>query len=239
MNIVQGYITAGVLPGKVLADFRGQLDKAGFELPSGYSFEYGGEVAERNEAIGMLSASAGVLVVLMGATLVLSFGSFRMAGIIATVAVLSLGLGLGSLWFFDYPFGFMAIIGTMGLVGVAMNDAIVVLAALRELPHELQRDRTAVREVVIRSTRHILATTVTTVAGFLPLILAGGGFWPPLAITIAGGVVGATLLALVLVPSTFLIAVSSVRAVATAVEPRDVAENPIQLQQTVEALVPA
>jgi multidrug efflux pump subunit AcrB len=204
VNVVRGYITAGVLPGKVLADYREQL-AVDLNLPAGYEMEFGGEFAERNEAVGKMSASLGVLVVAMVATLVLSFNSFRLAAIIAVVAVMSGGLGLGSLWLFGYPFGFMAIVGTMGLVGVAINDSIVVLAALREDELARSGDPSAIREVVVRSSRHVFATTLTTIAGFLPLILEGGGFWPPLAITIAGGVGGATLLALVFVPSSYLI----------------------------------
>jgi multidrug efflux pump len=205
VNVVRGYITAGVLPGEVLSAFQSRLDE--LHLPSGYEMEFGGETAERNEAVGKLAGSVGVLVVLMVATLVLSFGSFRMAGVIGTVAVLSGGLGLGSLWLFGYPFGFMAIVGTMGLVGIAINDSIVVLAALQDDAGAVARDRAAIRDVVVRSSRHVLATTVTTIAGFIPLILEGGGFWPPLAITIAGGVFGATLLALVFVPASFVLVV--------------------------------
>jgi multidrug efflux pump subunit AcrB len=48
--------------------------------------------------------------------------------ILAAVAGLSIGLGLFAWWIFGYPFGFMAILGTLGLVGVAINDAIVVIA---------------------------------------------------------------------------------------------------------------
>ncbi|MGI9455236.1 MAG: efflux RND transporter permease subunit [Aeoliella sp.] len=205
VNVVRGYITAGVLPGKVLADYRNQLEASNFDLPAGYEMELGGEYAERNKAVGSLSASLGILGVVIAATLVLSFSSFRFAGIIALVAAMSGGLGFGSLWLFGYPFGFMAIVGTMGLIGVAINDSIVVLAALREDKLARIGDPVAVRGVVVRSSRHILATTFTTIAGFLPLILEGGGFWPPLAVTIAGGVTGATLLALVFVPSTYLL----------------------------------
>ena len=101
----------------MLADYREQLEAGGVSLPAGYEMEFGGEFAERNEAVGSLSASLGILVVLMAATLVLSFGSFRLAAIVAVVAGLSAGLGLGSLWLFGYPFGFMAIVGTMGSWG--------------------------------------------------------------------------------------------------------------------------
>lgn len=54
------------------------------------------------------------------------------------------------------------------------------------------------------ATRHIVATTLTTMGGFLPLIAFGGRFWPPLATAIAGGVAGSAILALYLVPSLFM-----------------------------------
>lgn len=204
-NTVQGYISAGVLSSKVLGEFQKELAASGFMLPPGYSLEYGGESAERDHAIGNLMSSVGVLLVMMAATLVLSFGSFRLAGIIAAVGGLSVGLGLAALSVFGFPFGFMAIIGTMGMVGVAINDSIVVLAAVREDERASAGDVRAIREVVVHSTRHVLATTVTTIAGFLPLLIAGGGFWPPLVIAIAGGVAGSTLLALYFVPAAFLV----------------------------------
>ncbi|MEM7556018.1 MAG: efflux RND transporter permease subunit, partial [Cyanobacteria bacterium P01_A01_bin.84] len=65
----------------------------------------------------------------------------------------------------------------------------------------------AIIQVVLRSTRHVIATTLTTAVGFVPLLLGGGEFWPPLAIAIAGGVSGATLLALYLIPAAYLIVV--------------------------------
>ena len=206
MNELQAFITAGVLPAAVLADFQARLAESEFTLPEGYHFEFGGEAAKRDDAIGNLMSSVGILGVMMVATLVLSFGSFRIAGIIGAVAALAVGLGLGALALFGYPFGFMAIVGTMGLIGVAINDSIVVLAALREDPLARKGDPQAVGEVVLHSTRHVLSTTLTTIAGFMPLILAGGGFWPPMATAIAGGVAGATVLALYFVPSGYVLA---------------------------------
>ncbi len=206
MNEIQGFLTAGVLPAKVVADFRARLQSVGFEMPPGYSFEFGGEAEKRDDAVGNLMASVGVLMVLMVATLVLSFGSFRIAALVGSVGVLSVGLGLGALWLFGYPFGFMAIVGSMGLAGVAINDAIVVLAALREDPAARAGQPAAVGDVVVRSTRHVVATSLTTMAGFTPLVVFGGGFWPPLAISIAGGVGGATILALYFIPSAYILA---------------------------------
>src|SRR6056297_426414 len=203
MNEVSAYIRAGVLPSEVQNRVEGLIAAERIRLPDGYRMEFGGEASQRDDAVGNLLSTVGVLAVLMLATLVLSFGSFRMAGIIAAVAALSVGLGLCALAVGGYPFGFMAIIGTMGLIGVAINDSIVVLAAIRSNPVAATGDPDAIIGEVLQSSRHVIATTLTTMAGFTPLILDGGLFWPPMAVCIAGGVAGATLLALVLVPSCF------------------------------------
>ena len=237
MNEVQGYLRAGVLPAEALHAFEAQLAEAGFRLPPGYSYEYGGEAAKRDDAVGDLMANVGVLLVMMAATLVLSFSSFRIAGIIGAVAFLSAGLAFAALWVFGYPFGFMAIVGTMGLMGVAVNDAIVVLAAIRENPRSRVGDREAVRNVVVRSTRHVVATSLTTIAGFVPLLLGGGGFWPPLAVAIAGGVGGATVLALYFAPSAYVLLMCPACEVETAEAPAVV--NDAVAEPTPGVIVPA
>jgi len=100
--------------------------------------------------------------------------------------------------------GFNAILGTMGLVGLAINGAIVVLSALRADPACASGNPAEVRRVVAGATRHIVATTLTTIGGFVPLIAFGGRFWGPLATAIAGGVGGSAILALYLAPALFV-----------------------------------
>ena len=204
-NEVMAYLSADVLPEDVLSDFKRRLASSDFVLPSGYELTYGGENQKRTEAVGRLISNAFVLFALMVLTLVVSFGSFRHALIVITVGGLSMGLAPLALWLGGYPFGFMAIVGAMGLVGVAINDSIVVLASIAEDENSNSGDVDATVEVVVACTRHVLATTFTTIAGFAPLIIAGGKFWPPLAVTIAGGVGGATLMALLLAPALHLL----------------------------------
>ena len=203
VNTVQAFLNAGVLPAEVLNQFQTQLQQNKFSLPPGYRFEFGGEQEERNNAVGGLVSTVGVLIILMIATLVLSLGSFLLAGVIGIVAIASFGLGLFSVWLFGYPFGFNPIIGTVGLIGVAVNDSIVVLSAISNHPIAKTGNPKAIQKVVLHSTRHVLTTTLTTAIGFVPLLLSGGEFWPPLAVAIAGGVVGATLLALYFVPAAY------------------------------------
>ena len=203
VNTVQGFLNAGVLPAGILSQFQTKLEQNNFSLPPGYKFEFGGEQEQRNDALGGLISTVGVLIILMIATLVLSLGSFLLAGVIGIVAIASFGLGLFSIWLFGYPFGFNPIIGSIGLIGVAVNDSIVVLSAISNHPIAKTGNPKAIRTVVLHSTRHVLTTTLTTAIGFVPLLVSGGEFWPPLAVAIAGGVVGATLLALYFVPAAY------------------------------------
>ena len=105
-------------------------------LPPGYRIELGGESEQRSRGPQpSWRIFALPLFVIMAGTIILSFNSFRMAGIIGVVAFLSIGLALLGVWLFGYPMGFLAIVGTMGLVGLAINGGIVVLSALRASPH--------------------------------------------------------------------------------------------------------
>jgi outer membrane protein TolC len=206
VNVVQAFTDAGTLPSPVLEKVRAELDEDPLDLPSGYRLETGGDVEERSEAIDKLRANAVPLLILMLATVVLTFLSFRLAGVVFVAGVQSVGLGLLSLAVLDYPMGFQAIIGTLGLVGVAVNAAIIILSALQSSPEALRGRTEAVRRVVVGETsRHIVSTTITTFGGFLPLMLSSGGFWPPFATSIAGGVLLSSVLSFYFVPAAFVL----------------------------------
>jgi len=204
-NIVRGYTRQDALPIDVAHAVRDALDASGFALPAGYRLELGGAVEQDSEAVGNLFAFVPVLVTLMAATLVLSFRSVRLALVLAGVAGMSVGLAFLSTWSIGFPVSFNTILGTFGLIGVALNDSIVVLAAIRANPWARAGDRDAIVDEALGTSRHVLSTTFTTMGGFLPLLLLqGGNFWPSLAIVLIGGVAGASLLALVFVPGAYV-----------------------------------
>ncbi|MEO0456893.1 MAG: efflux RND transporter permease subunit, partial [Cyanobacteria bacterium P01_A01_bin.114] len=205
VNTVQAFITAGVLPSEVLNNFQAAMAARGFELPPGYYTEIGGEQAESSDATGDLLAYVGLLLLVMGTALALSLRSFRSAGIVAVVGIGSVGMALFSLWAFGSVLGFMAIVGTMGLIGIAINGSIIVLSAINEDDLASKGDRKAIQKVVVRATRHVLTTTITTMVGFVPLLADGNPFWQPLAIAIAGGIGGSPFLALYFTPAAYLL----------------------------------
>jgi multidrug efflux pump subunit AcrB len=203
INTVQGFVKRGLLPEVVLADVQQRLAASGLEMPPGYRLEVGGDSDARDETLRNLLSPLGLIIALTTATIVLTFGSYRLSAVTAVVALLSIGLSLLALAVFRYPFGIQAVIGVIGSIGVSINAAIIIMTALQEDADALAGDIDAIAGRVADQARHIISTTLTTFGGFLPLILAGGGFWPPFAMAIGGGVLLSTIVSLIFVPALF------------------------------------
>ncbi|WP_300035220.1 efflux RND transporter permease subunit [uncultured Roseobacter sp.] len=210
-NTVQAFIVPGVLPEEALQSVLASLDDAGFALPSGYRMELGGDSDARSSTVGNLMASVGLIITLTIATIVLTFNSFRLTAIALVVCVLSAGLSFLALAAMQFPFGINAIIGVIGSIGVSVNAAIIILTGLKADSKAVAGDTEAMARVVGGSSRHIISTTITTFGGFLPLILAGGGFWPPFAVAIAGGVLLSAVVSFYFTPPAFALLYASAR----------------------------
>jgi len=204
VNIVQAYITPDITPLDLTNKVINVIKAENWQLPEGYRWEVGGDSEESGQANASLAAHLPVLILLMVTSLVLAFKSAKLAGIIGLVAVLSAGFGLLSLWISGYALGFNPLLGVTGLIGVAINGSIVILAGIQADEKAKAGDLEAIVAVTLSSTRHIMSTTLTTIAGFIPLILfVGGQFWPPLAVVIAGGVGFSIMLSLWFTPSIY------------------------------------
>ncbi|WP_425038648.1 efflux RND transporter permease subunit [Primorskyibacter sp. S187A] len=202
-NVVQAFLVPNVLPEEALQQVLTALDERGLEIPEGYTLSLGGDSDARANTVGNLLASIGLIVTLTVASIVLTFNSFRLAGVTLVVCVLAAGLSMLSLAIMQYPFGIVAIIGVIGSIGVSINAAIIILTALQADAEAAAGDADAMARVVTGSSRHIISTTITTFGGFLPLILDGGAFWPPFAVSIAGGVLLSTLVSFYFTPPMF------------------------------------
>jgi multidrug efflux pump subunit AcrB len=201
VNRVQAYLLPGVPAVDASNALRDKLADS-LNLPPGYRIHLAGDADEQQQALGQLGTYAPVLLVLMVTTLILTFTSLRMAGVIAVVAVLSVGLGMFSLWVSGLPVGFNPLLGSAGLIGVAINGSIVVIAAINANSKAKQGDTKEIVKETMGCSRHILSTTFTTVGGLVPLLLfSEGSFWPPLAVVLAGGVGFSVILSLVFTPT--------------------------------------
>ncbi|HBU62467.1 MAG TPA: AcrB/AcrD/AcrF family protein, partial [Oceanicaulis sp.] len=209
VNAIYGYLSPYVLPATTLAAFQDRFEAENLILPPGYRLEIGGEAENQGEAMANLMSTAAPLLILMVAAVVLAFNSFRYAGVIFVIGFLSVGLALFGVWMFGTPLGFNAIVGALGLVGLAINGSIVVLSALKASAAAQSGDAAAIRDTVMDATRHILATTLTTIGGFAPLLIEGDPFWLPFASAVAGGVAGSAILALIFAPAAFVLLIRS------------------------------
>jgi multidrug efflux pump subunit AcrB len=204
-NTIKAYVRAGALPIDIATGVLGAYE-AEVGVPAGYRVGLGGAGEQDAEAKANLAKYLPVLVTVMVATLVLAFRSVLYACVLGGVALASVGLALLSTWAIDFPISFNTILGTLGLIGVALNDSIVVLASIKDDPDAARGDRAAVVRAVMGCLRHVIATTATTIGGFIPLLVfVGGEFWPSLAVVLVGGIAGATLVALVYIPAAHLL----------------------------------
>lgn len=196
-------VTANLAAGGSFSEALGDLERTLGEnpLPAGTRIEYGGDAEGSGDANTALLTTAPVGVMLLLFFLLLQFNSFRRVGIILlTVPLAAVGI-IPGLVFSGSPFGFQSLLGVIALVGIVVNNAIVLLDVMdRQLAKGLAVAE-AVQRAVEQRTRPILLTTATTVAGLLPLAFSSSTLWPPMAWAIISGLLASTVLTLLVVPA--------------------------------------
>ena len=200
-NAVKAAVYPGTLASTVLNDVAAELEAFEDSLPVGYSIAQFGDAEERAESFGQLFSTFFLFLGLIVMTLVMILNSFRQASIILLVGTLCIGLGFLGMFVGFQNFGFIGLVGIVGLAGLAINDSIVVLSHLNEDAGTGQVSKDTLIETTVRSTRHILTTSLTTMGGLLPLLF--DKFFETLAWAMCFGVMGSALLALLLIPSMF------------------------------------
>ena len=181
------------------------------ELPAeyaGYQVVFGGQEAERSKSLKSLGGAFVVALLIIYCILGCLFHSFTQP--VVVMAVIPLGfLGvIYGLFVHGQPIGLMAIIGTIALSGVVVNDSLVFLDFINRLRAQGIGLQAAVVIAGRRRLRPILLTTITTILGLLPLVLEIGGsssFLTPMAIAIVWGLGFATALTLLMVPAFYMI----------------------------------
>ena len=204
VNQVEGWIWTGTLPHKTEQYLEENFRKFESNLPPGYSIIVGGEAESRGQSQSQIYSSALIYILLITIGLVFALNSFRQTAIILSVAIFSIGLSFLGLKVGQQNYGFIGTVGALGLIGLSINDSIIVLSHIKEKANQISMTKADLIEVVIRSTRHIITTSLTTLGGFLPLIFANI-FFRPLAWGMSIGVLGATMTALLYIPAMFIL----------------------------------
>ena len=188
----------GALPNAVVDELKARA--ASIKTPPGYLVEYEGETKERNESFLSLGWAMLAALMLVYVVLVAQFDSYKQPIVIALTLPLGLVGAVLGLWITGYPFGFMAFLGLVSLTGIVVNDAIVLIDFVNAQRKEGADIRSAVIQAGRLRFRPVLLTTISTVAGLLPLCLGGGSLWGPMGNVIVFGLSMATLLTLIVIP---------------------------------------
>ena len=177
-----------------------RLDALRAAMPPGHTIELDGILVQSAEGRAALFANMPLCLAIIALLLVAQFNSLRRPLVIlATVPLIVVGVAIG-LRLFEAPFGFMPILGVLGLAGIILNNAIVLIDRIDAERAEGHDGDAAIVRAGIRRLRPIVMTTVTTVLGLLPLIVSRDPLFFGMAAVMASGLLVGTALTLGVVP---------------------------------------
>lgn len=199
-------VLAELLPGatfsSVMRELQPKLDA--LDLPEGVTLEIGGAGEGSSDANNAMLVALPLGILMLVGFLLIEFNSFRRVAIVLTTIPLAAIGVIPGLLIGHQPFGFMSVLGVMGLAGVVVNNAIILLDVADHKVADGASLEQATREAVRSRTRPILLTAMTAVVGLLPLALSRSSLWPPLAWAMISGLTASTLLTLLVVPALYV-----------------------------------
>jgi len=195
---VTSQVRTGFRTDRVTRDALAAVDS--LDLPPGYRIVPAGELESRRESFGGTGTAALIATFLILAVLVLEFGTFRSALIVASVIPLGLAGGIIALWLTGNTLSFVASIGAVALIGIEIKTTILIVDYTNRLREQGVPLEQAIRQAAEVRFLPILLTTMTAIGGLLPLALGGHALYAPLAWVIIGGLISSTLLARIITP---------------------------------------
>jgi multidrug efflux pump subunit AcrB len=199
---VRADVIPGVLPDTVVNALKPKIEEFATKLPNQYHVATGGLYEESASSSASVFAVLPVMIMLMLVIMMVQLVSFRRLAMV--VAIMPLGL-IGvvlSLLLFNRPLGFVAILGVLALIGMIAKNAVILIV-------QIETDRAegkGVYDAVIASAtsrmRPMILAAISTILGLVPI--APTVFWGPMAFAIMGGLLVATLLTLIFLPTVYV-----------------------------------
>ncbi|MCH5247021.1 MAG: efflux RND transporter permease subunit [Muribaculaceae bacterium] len=184
-------------PDKLLKSVKPLIEK--IKLPQGYAMRFVGESEVADDAMGKVMQNLPVMIVILIVVLLLLFNDWRKLAVIILCFPFVLCGIVPALILTQTPFTFLAILGLMGLVGMMMKNAIVLVDEINALSTGERLDLfPAIVQATLSRVRPVLLASLTTVAGMLPLV--SDPMYGPLAVTVIGGLLIGTLVTLLFLP---------------------------------------
>ena len=199
---VQADVTPGTLPETVVDALSPGVDALAKSLAPSYHIANGGTVEESAKSQASVVAMVPLMLLIMLTVLMFELRSFQRLFLVLTVGPLGLIGVVAALLVSGRPLGFVAILGILALLGMITKNAVILIG-------QIETERTQGKDVwqaVIDASstrfRPIMLTAVSTVLGLIPI--APTVFWGPMAFAIMGGLLVATILTLVFLPTLYV-----------------------------------
>jgi HAE1 family hydrophobic/amphiphilic exporter-1 len=196
-------IDANLTAGEVLETFKNAISD--YPLPEGVTIEYGGEMEDMQESFTDMFTNMIIAAILVYLILAMQFNSLSQPLIILFTVPLGLIGVMPGLAITGHKFDFLAFIGVVALVGIAVNNAIVLVDYINYLRKKGYSINDAVKETGITRFKPVMATTITTVGGILPMTLKQP-FFASMGYGLMFGLSVSTILTLVVIPVIYTMA---------------------------------
>ena len=198
-------IFAGVLNSDKTISITQKLIKKikNINVPEEIEFYIAGEYEKQNKSFGSMGRNLIIALISIFAILVFQFKSTAQPFIILTSIPFAFIGSIIALYITGWSFSFFAFVGLTSLVGIVINDSIVLIDFANGLIKKGVSVENAIKEAAKKRFNPIILTTLTTIIGLIPLSLNLSGLWSPLVWTIIGGMISSTVLILIVVPVLF------------------------------------
>ena len=210
---VGAFPKAGVLSSEVLAHSKQELDRFVANLPPGIRFQIAGELEKQQSGFKELAIILGISVGMIFLALAVQFrNALKPLVVFGAIPYGTVG-AIAALGIMGAPFGFMAFLGIVSLVGVIVSHVIVLFDFIEEAHERGEGLEEALLDAGIVRLRPVLITVGATIFALVPLAAHGGPLWEPLCYAQIGGLAVATVVTLILVPVFYSITILDLKLI--------------------------
>jgi multidrug efflux pump subunit AcrB len=204
---------AGHLPSEIMSAAREPLTAFAEQLPPGYRLDIGGSEEEQVKGFKNLVVVLLISLAAIYLSLVYQFKNAIKPFVVFAAVPYGIAGGLVALRIMDTPFGFMAFLGIISLVGLIVSHIIVLFDFIEEKHEEGMPLKEAVLDAGIMRLRPVMITVLALVIALVPLAMHGGPLWEPMCYAQMGGMMVATFVTLLLVPVIYTIFVLDLKLI--------------------------
>ncbi len=194
-------IVGKVQPSTVTFQIDPQLEPLRAQLPAGYAIEVAGSVAESSKGQSSIAAGVPLMLFITFTLLMLQLKSFSRALLVFLTGPFGIIGAAGALLLFNRPFGFVALLGVIALMGMIQRNSVILIDQIEQDIAEGVAPWQAIVDSAVRRARPIVLTAAAAILAMIPLTRSV--FWGPMAVAIMGGLIVATLLTLLSLPAMY------------------------------------